>query len=83
MPSSSVPPADAQGALKRQVKERYAKNAADIKVKGRDAYFGTDGKTHAVIGFTDGAVFVALELTTDKSPQDLRSLAEQVAAQLP
>lgn len=74
---------DAKGTLKRRIKERYPKNAADIKVKGRDAYFGTDGKTHAVIGFTDGAVFVALELTAEKSPQDLRSLAEQIAAQLP
>ena len=35
------------------------------------------------IGFTDGAVMVALELTAAKSPQDLRSLAEQIAAQLP
>jgi hypothetical protein len=74
---------EAKAALSRQVKAKYAKNSADIKVKGRDAYFGTDGKRFAVIGFTDGAVMVALELTTDSSPQDLKSLAEQVAAQLP
>ncbi|MEI8082765.1 MAG: hypothetical protein WCI74_13075 [Actinomycetes bacterium] len=74
---------DAQSALKRQVKEKYSRNAASIKVKNRDAYFGTDGQAHAVIGFTDGAVLVALELTSTKSPESLRSLAEQVAAQLP
>ena len=75
--------ADAKSALGHQVKEPYSKDPATIKVKGRDAYFGTDGKRFAVVGFTDGAVMVALELTAAKSPENLRTLAEQVAAQLP
>ena len=74
---------DAQAGLAKQVKQAYPKDAATLKVKGHDAYFGTDGKKFAVLAFTDGAVMVALELTTSSSPSKLRSLAEQVAGQLP
>jgi len=75
--------ADAKGALDRQVKRAYTKDAATLKINGRDAYFGTDGQRFAVLGFTDGAVMVAMELTAAKSPEDLRSLAQKVASQLP
>jgi len=74
---------DAKKALSRQVKQLYTHDDATLKVNGRDAYFGTDGKRFAVLGFTDGAVMVALELTTAKDPKDMRSLAEQIAKQLP
>jgi len=65
------------------VKQAYTKNAATLKINGHDMYFGTDGRRFAAIGFTDGSVMVALELTAPKSPQNLRALAEQVAKQLP
>ena len=74
---------DAKKALARQVKQAYTHDSATFKVNGHDAYFGTDGRRFAVIGFTDGAVMVALELTTAKSPENQRSLAEQIAKQLP
>jgi hypothetical protein len=75
--------ADAQRGFEHQVKQAYTKDVAALKINGHDAYFGTDGRRFAAIGFTDGAVMVALELTAPKSPQELRSLAEQVAKQLP
>jgi hypothetical protein len=74
---------DAKQGLETQVKQRYPKNAASLKVKGRDAYFGTDGRQLAVLGFTDGSVMVALELQAADSPASLKSLAEQIASQLP
>jgi hypothetical protein len=75
--------ADAKSGMEHEVKQSYTKNVATLKINGHDAYFGTDGKRFAAIGFTDGAVMVALELTSPSSPQNLRSLAEQVAKQLP
>jgi hypothetical protein len=75
--------ADAQKGIEVQVKQRYTKDVATVKVKGRDAYFGTDGKRFAALGFTDGSVMVAVGLTATKDPKDLRALAEQIAAQLP
>ena len=70
-------------AFQHQVKQSYTKDVETLKINGHDAYFGTDGKRFAAIGFTDGAVLVALEITAAKSPQTLRALAEQVAKQLP
>jgi hypothetical protein len=74
---------DAKSALAHQVKQAYPKDSATLKINGHDAYFGTDGRRFATIGFTNGAVMVALELTAPRSPKDLRALAEQVAKQLP
>jgi hypothetical protein len=74
---------DAKGALAHQVKQAYPKDSATLKINGHDAYFGTDGRRFATIGFTNGAVMIALELTAPKSPEDLRALAEKVAKQLP
>lgn len=75
--------ADAQKGLAVQVKQRYPKDAATFKLKGRDTYFGTDGKRFAALGFTDGSVMVAIGVTATKDPKDLRALAEQIVAQLP
>jgi hypothetical protein len=75
--------ADAQKGLTVQVKQRYTKDVATFKVKGRDAYFGTDGKRFAALGFTDGSVMVAIGVTATKDPKDVRAVAEQIAAQLP
>ena len=75
--------ADAKSALAHQVKQAYTQDSAALKINGHDAFFGTDGRRFAAIGFTDGAVMVALELTAPKSPQNLRALAEKVAKQLP
>jgi hypothetical protein len=75
--------ADAKAGFEHQVKQSYTKDVASLKINGHDAYFGTDGRRFAAIGFTDGAVMVALELTAPSSPKNLRALAEQIAKQLP
>ena len=75
--------AEAKTGLERQVKRAYNKDSATFKVNGHSVYFGTDGRRFAALGFTDGAVMVALELTAAGDPKGLRSLAEQVAKQLP
>jgi hypothetical protein len=75
--------AGARSALDQQVRRTHPHNAVTMKVNGHDAYFGTDGTRFAALGFTDGAVLVAVGLTADKSPQNLRTLAEQIAKQLP
>jgi len=47
-------------------------------------YFGTDGGQFAAIGFTNGAIMVALEATPDSgSPAALKSTLEKVLGQLP
>lgn len=75
--------ADAKKGLEAQVKKSYTKDKATLQVKGRDAYFGTDGSRFAALGFTDGSVMVAIGLTAKQDPKDVRALAEQIAAQLP
>lgn len=77
-------PAAATAALSTQVKSAYPKNAATIKVNSHSAYFGTDGRQFAVIGFTSGPVMVALEMTAKSGdPAALRSAIEAAAKQLP
>lgn len=77
-------PAAANAALASQIKSAYPKNAASIKVNSHSAYFGTDGRQYAVIGFTSGPVMVALEMTAKSgNPAALRSALEAAAKQLP
>ena len=75
--------AEAQAALTKQVKRQYGGNASSFKVNGRNVYFGTSGR-YAVIGFTNDAVMVAVEMmgTTDK-PAGLKDELTAVAKSLP
>jgi hypothetical protein len=76
--------ADAKSALAIQAKRPYPKNAATSKVHGHDVYFGTDGKRFAVMGFTSGAVMVAVEASPESgSPSGLSAALAKVVSQLP
>jgi hypothetical protein len=77
--------AAAQQALSSQVKQRYPSDADAITVNGHKAYFGTDGRRYAVLGFSDGPVMVALEMTVSSgdSPKSLKSALVDAAKQLP
>jgi len=77
--------ASAQQALASQVKQRYPSDDDALTVNGHKAYFGTDGRRYAVLGFTDGTVMVALEMTTSSgdSPKSLKSALVDAAKQLP
>lgn len=71
-------PSAASAALATQVKSQYPKNAATITVNSHKAYFGTDGRQFAVIGFTSGNVMVALEMTA--KPGSLGALKTPLTA---
>lgn len=76
--------ADAKVALEVNVKKRYTKNAKTSTVHGHSIYFGTDGHQFAAIGFTSGAVMVALEASPDSgSPTAMESVLERALGQLP
>jgi hypothetical protein len=74
----------AKAALKSQVKLRYPKDSDSATVHGHDTYFGTDGKSFAVMAFVSGSVMVAAEVSPDSgSPSGLKSLVTGVVKQLP
>ena len=76
--------ADAKRALTVDVKRRYVKNASTSNINGHSVYFGTDGRDFAVVGFTSGAVMVALEASPDSgSPTTMKSVLEKALKQLP
>jgi len=77
--------AGAEAALSAQVKRKYSSDKDTITVGDHKAYFGTDGRRFAALGFTDGAVMVALEMsaTTGGSPESLKSALVSAAQQLP
>jgi hypothetical protein len=76
--------AEAKAALTTQVKQRYPKNADSSTVHGHDTYFGTDGKSFAVMAFTSGAVMVAVEASPDSgSPSGMSPALAKVVGQLP
>ena len=76
--------ADAKSALEVNLKQRYPKNASSSTVHGHAVYFGTDGTRFAVMGFTSGAVMVALETQPDSgSPSAMKATLEKVLSQLP
>jgi hypothetical protein len=76
--------ADAKAALENSVKQRFTKNASSSTVHGHAIYFGTDGKRFAAVGFTNGAVMIALEASPDSgSPSAMKSTLEKVVGQLP
>jgi hypothetical protein len=76
--------ADAKRGLQTDVKQRYPDNADSLTVHGHPVYFGTYGGRFAVMGFTDGAVAVALEASPDSgSPVAMKAVLEKALSQLP
>lgn len=78
---------DSAGAgegLKRQVKQAYTRDSATVAINGHQAYFGTDGRRFAALGFTSGAVMVALEMSAKSgAPLDLKNDLIAAAKALP
>jgi hypothetical protein len=77
--------AGAKVGLKEQVTSRYTRNKATLTVNGRSVYYGTDGRRYAAIGFVDGSVMVALEMSAamGESPNGLKSSLEKALKELP
>jgi len=76
--------AGAAAALNTQVKGKYTSAKDTVTVKGHQAYFGTDGRAFAVLGFTDGSVMVAIEMSVDSGdPKGLKTELTRVAEQMP
>ncbi len=76
--------AGAQAALNTQVKQQYPADTETITVNGRKVYFGTNSR-YAALGFTDGSVMVALEMSVKPgdSPKSLKKALVAAAEQLP
>lgn len=75
--------AEAKQALEIQVKQRYPNSASIQTVHSHGTYFGTT-TGFAVIGFTSGAVMVAVEAQPESgSAASLKSLLVSVVNQLP
>jgi len=77
--------AGAKSALATQVEQKYTSDKDTITVNGHQAYFGTDGRRFAVLGFTDDAVMVALEMSArpGDTPESLKTAIIEAAKQLP
>lgn len=77
--------AGAKEQLEYRVRRAYPQDGASVTVNGHKAYFGTDGASHAAIGFVSGSQMVALELTSKSSGSPAGMKSELIAAtkQLP
>ena len=75
--------AEARKQLALQVKQRYPESSDSATINGRTVYFGTDGRSFAAAGFTDGAVMVAIEgLPESGKPSGLKGRLIGVVEQL-
>ncbi len=73
----------ARAGVDASIKKPYSAHASSVKVAGRSAYFGTDGKRYAVLAWNDGGILVALEmLSASGRPQDLRADLSAVATDI-
>ncbi len=77
--------AGAKAALTSQVKSAHPQDASTVSFNGHSAYFGTDGRRFAALGFTSGSVMVALQMATapGKDPATLKDEIIAAAKQLP
>ncbi|MDZ4169963.1 MAG: hypothetical protein U1E26_09975 [Coriobacteriia bacterium] len=77
-------PAEAKRALDAQM-TGYSQDAATQKLNGHDVVSGNDGRTFLSAGFTEGSVFVVLEMAAKAGtdPQDLKSSILDAIKQLP
>lgn len=75
----------AKAALQAEVKSKYTANKASITVGDHAAYYATDGNRFAVIGFTDGAVLVAVEIGAkpEQDPNSFKGALIDIVKQLP
>lgn len=77
-------PSAASTSFGSQVKGRYPRNASTLSVNGHAVYFGTDGRRFAVLGFTQGAVLVVVEMAGEQGGQaGLKDDLIRIAKQLP
>lgn len=75
--------AEAKRALSSQVKQRYTRNSSGQTINGHTVYFGTSSG-FAAMGFTSGAVMVAIEAApASGSEEGLKSTLAAVAKNLP
>jgi len=75
---------DAKIGLARQLTSRYTKDRDTVTINGHSMTYGTDGKRFAALGFTEGAVMVAMEMSVKSgSPSSLKTPILDVAKQLP
>lgn len=77
--------AAAKEALTAQVRKGYPKSASEQRVGSHATYFGTDGRRFAALGFTDGAVLVAMEMAAEPgvAPSKLKDVLLEAAGSLP
>lgn len=62
------------------VKSAYPSSPATVKVAGKDAYFGTNGRGFAVLATTDGAALVVFEMYSKSGkPANLKGALAEVA----
>lgn len=73
----------AKSWLQANVKTPYSTSARNVRIAGRDAYLGTDGKRFAVIGWTNGPITVVIEADAGNRPADAYAALQAVASKLP
>ena len=70
-------------ALEANIKLLYTTDADSLKVGGKPAYVGTNGRGTAVLAIADGPVLVILQLTDDGGAKALASELVKIGATLP
>lgn len=74
----------AKAGLQSQVKQHYSAQSETVQVNSHTAYFGTDGRRFAVLGFTQGPVMVAIEMSGKQGQQAaLKANLTELAKVLP
>lgn len=78
-------PTEAKNALASVMDPGYAQDAATQKVGAHTVRLGTDGRSFAAGGFTDGAILVVVEMAakTGVDPKGLIDDVREVVEQLP
>lgn len=78
-------PTGAKRALGTEVKAKYTSDEAALTAGSHAAYYGTDGSRFAVIGFTQGAVMIAVEIGAKPGvdPDRLKGALVEIVEQLP
>lgn len=75
----------AKRALVSEVKARYTRDSDNVTIGRSSVYFGTDGNRYAAVGFTRGAVMVAVEMASKPGvdPSRLKGALVDIVEQLP
>ena len=73
----------AKSWLQANVKSPYSQSARNVRIAGKDAYLGTDGRRFAVIAWTNGPITVVIEADAGTRPSDAYAALQAVAGKLP